>query len=116
MILSYTFNTFLKWEVSLNHELPYLELIIAIVITSGIVISANRVVRSLLLSFIGIRFSYYIIHASLIHKYEIFDFFNIMIFMTVLFLFLFARKFQEQEDDISFFNPSDFGLHCKVQG
>jgi hypothetical protein len=100
IIFSYIFNIFLKWEIAVNHELPYLELIIAIVITSGIAISSNAIVRLILLTFIFLRFSYYIIFASLINYFQVFDFFNIIIFLCILFLFCLAAYFKNYENDI----------------
>jgi len=84
VILSYAFNAFFKWTFSYNHELPYVELILGIIIVSGFSFSFNRTIRILSFSLIAFRFGYYVIQISITNGYQIFDFFNVIVFLGII--------------------------------
>jgi len=84
VILSYIFNVFLKWVERVNHCLPYLELILAVMIVSGISFSLVKPIRIFSFSLIIIRFLYYVIDSSLNLKFQIFDFFNVAVITGVV--------------------------------
>jgi len=84
IILSYIFNVFSKWyQQAINHALPYVELILAIMIVSGISFSLIKTIRIFSFILIIVRFIYYVISSSLYHEFQIFDFFNVAVIIGV---------------------------------
>lgn len=83
-IVSLVFNILVKWSGPINHELPYLELVLIMALTTGLAFSLHPVVRILLMAFIGLQFFHYACFATLAHGYSIFDFFSVAMTTAVI--------------------------------
>ena len=93
IILSYLFNTVIKWNFSQNHTLPYAELIIGISLISGISFSLLRPIRIISFSLIIVHFYYYVISSAQRQGFQIFDFFNLLVIVGVIILIYFSQIF-----------------------
>ena len=92
VLMSYLFNILIKWLPSHNHETPYLELVMAIAIVAGISFSV-KYLMIFSLGIISIRFGYYFIYSSIRHNYHIFDFFNVVVIISVILVIYLANQF-----------------------
>jgi hypothetical protein len=92
VFMSYLFNILIKWLPSHNHEMPYLELIIAITIFAGISFSV-RYIRIISLGMISLRFGYHLIYSSIQHNYHLADFFNVVVIIGVILIIYLANQF-----------------------
>ena len=99
-LLGYIFNILLKWSLSHNHELPYFELIMVIVIIYGISFSSHPALRYFLLGLSFIRFLSYVSFTSLELKYPVFDFFNVAVVSGVIAMILIANRMSTEERDL----------------
>jgi len=93
-LFGYIFNILLKWSPSYNHELPYLELMMAIIIFYGISFSFHPMARNFLLCFSFLNFLNFLWLSSLELKFHLFDFFNIMAVIGAIAMVVMATKFE----------------------
>lgn len=99
---SYVFNAFIKWNPAENVELPYVELILAIVLTSGTCFAFNTVTRTLALGLIIVRFSHLIIATSALHHFHPLDFHNLVIFGCLSLAVIFSIGISRRNGSPSF--------------
>jgi hypothetical protein len=96
-LLGYIFNILIKWAPSHNHELPYFELIMAIVIVYGISFSFHQALRYFLLGLSFVHFLSYVLFTSTDLKYPVFDFFNVVVVGGVIAMILIANRMSTED-------------------
>ena len=84
VIVSLVLNTFFKWTLPKNHELPYLELVLSIALMAGLAFSLHPVVRGILMAIISLRFFLYAYYTTVPYGHSIFDFFSIAMTTAVI--------------------------------
>jgi len=95
VILSYLFNILLKWANVDNRNLPVVEPVLGLAILLGISLSYSRFLNIFLFGVICIQFFNYILSSSIYHKFQLLDFFNIVIAFGVVGLIYLAIKFPD---------------------
>ncbi len=91
--MSYIFNILAQMSATMNHTLPYTELILGIALFSGIAFSFNLTLRLFTMSLVTIRFLYYIFYTSSKHGFFLLDFFNSVLILAVFALLILSVKF-----------------------
>ncbi|MCG6553553.1 MAG: hypothetical protein L7F77_14615 [Candidatus Magnetominusculus sp. LBB02] len=112
IILNYTFHVSIKWTATTNLESSYTDFLLMIIIISGISFSFGPIVKYFSLFWVVLDFAYYIIASSLRNNFQLFDFFNIAIFIGAALMVYLTRFFIK----MSYTSYNAIGLRQQCNG
>lgn len=97
IIMSYCMNVLGKWTYTINHALPYFELIISMTIFYGLCLSSIRAIKLLSVFLCFLEFGYFVIVGAMYKKYFVLDFYLVMVFVLIGVVF-FVTSFIDAKD------------------